>query len=139
MRIYGIICLALVCGVSFAEPADYETTIELDVSSVGPLLSEIEERLEIDLRSREISLGAELLEPGSVFQRTFDLSHGGITFEAMYQVARLESALLSISFSAYQRRTIEAICQEFLRASNDGDDNQSAKSCDLSQPQTFRM
>ncbi|HNP63267.1 MAG TPA: hypothetical protein PKH39_04985 [Woeseiaceae bacterium] len=139
MRICGIILLALTWEPLFAELADYETTIELDSGSVGSVLADIEAKLGIMLRSEEIASAAGSIGPGFVFQQDFDLSHGGITFEATYQVARLESGLVSISFSAHQRRTIEAICRESLSASSDGKEDQSAKACDFSKPETFRI
>lgn len=138
MRKFALIFLTLAWSLSLAEPTDYETTIEVSTDSVGSLLEKVEERLEMNLRSEEIASRARSLGPGSVYQREFDISHGGMTFTAIYQVARLEEGLVSISFTAYQRHAIEAICREFANASAEDKEDESSTLCDFRQPETFR-
>ena len=139
MKSLVLVLLALVPITSYAESTDYETIVELEAKSVSSLLSGIEARLGTSIRSDEIAVQAESLDPGMVVQRAFDMSYGGATFEVLYQVAALESGHVSVSFSAYQRRAIEAICLEFFRASGGSDEEQALESCDLRVPQTFRV
>ncbi len=139
MRTLSLVTLLFAWSLSPAEPADYETVMETEVDRVGPVLSAIEEELGIQMRSDEIAARAKSLKQGLVVQQTFDMSHRGITFEVIYQIAAIGQGEVSVSFSAYQRKTIEAICLEFFKAGGGTDKEEARKACDLRVPETFRV